>query len=379
MIRSGAKNDGLRLDKPSQDTAEDAGDLAALMREREENQVLMKTRDIRDGTKGVFNRFQYSNPNRKVIRKKIIKTHPDGKQTISFQFVINCDDETLSKISETSGRKKNTAFMGNKKKAKQSLVPMRESMFEEDITAIKVVPLKRKAVRSRGRRSSSDPDYVATPARSSSQPKGKKKTEKKRVKRKREDDDEDLYVRTLPRGSSNRQARGSARELKPHAKIAEALENIRVSCEKRPTSGPFHRPVDITHFPTYFEVIANPIDLQTIRDKIKRYEYRTADAFIKDFELMRHNAIKFNGMGHHISQEATKIYEFVKSTIDANRDEFNAMEIAVEEQFNSNSKRARSATPKQTDTVANSASVVNIEGVAQRIYLGDLQDPSFKF
>lgn len=42
-----------------------------------------------------------------------------------------------------------------------------------------------------------------------------------------------------------------------------------------------------------------------------RYEYRTADAFLKDFELMKSNAIKFNGKDIRCHSEQSKGRSFV--------------------------------------------------------------------
>ena len=92
---------------------------------------------------------------------------------------------------------------------------------------------------------------------------------------------------------------------------------------------------------------------------------------------MKNNAIKFNGFGHKLSIEATKIFECVKSTIEANRSEFTSIEIAVDEQFNSgNRKRSRSTTPKfdKVETSGNPANVT-LNGVQTKVYLGDLQGP----
>jgi len=253
--------------KPSQDTSDDAGALAAFMREREENLALTDL-GTRQDAEGISNRFR--NMNKKVIRKKIIKTHPDGTQEVKFKFIINCDEETLIKVTKESAYKKFGGQGSKKKGSKQSIPPARHSMFEEDVTSIKIIPVRRKAPRVRAKRH--DDDYIP-PSRSKiidSHTKGKTKTDKKKHKRKRDEDEDDIYTRPIlmSRSSSNR--RGAARELKPHAKLAESLENIRYDCEKRPHSGPFHRPVDRVAFPKYYEVISNPIDLQTIRDKIKR-------------------------------------------------------------------------------------------------------------
>jgi hypothetical protein len=110
---------------------------------------------------------------------------------------------------------------------------------------------------------------------------------------------------------------------------------------------------------------------------IGRYEYRTADAFIKDFEVMKDNASKYNGTHSPISIEAAKIYDVVKSTIEANRDEFTSIEIAVKEQFNSgDKKRSRSTTPRDVDSSGNPASVT-VDGFEQKVYLGNIKDTAF--
>jgi hypothetical protein len=117
------------------------------------------------------------------------------------------------------------------------------------------------------------------------------------------------------------------------------------------------------------------IDTSTFfRLHLHRYKYHTADAFIHDFEIMKNNANKFNGFGHRISFEANKIYEFVKNNIEANRDEFKAIEITVDEQYSSNRKRSRSTTPRHTETSGNPASVT-VDGIEQQVFLGNLQGP----
>ena len=87
-----------------------------------------------------------------------------------------------------------------------------------------------------------------------------------------------------------------------HVILADRLEAICSEVEKRPNSGPFHRPINRCSLPKYYEVISEPIDLQTIRDKNQQYEYRTADSFLRDFELMKNNAIKLNGIGSIIGE-----------------------------------------------------------------------------
>lgn len=269
LLRNRSDGENLRMIKNkagSQDLA-DAGDLAVWRRNREENRVIPKAineKGLRQS--GANSRYV----NKKVIRKKIIRTHPDGTQTVTFQFVVNCDEEAISTVAEKSTNKKTGGF-GRQKKSKLPNHPMGHSLFEEDVTSIRVIPVRRKsASRGRGRRESDD-DYIPHSAsKSSFYSKGKGKKVNK--KRKRDEDDDDIYLRpAITKGSGSRKGKRSARESKPHAKMAEYLEGIRASCEKRPQSGPFHRPVDRVLIPKYYEVIGNPIDLQTIRDNIKAY------------------------------------------------------------------------------------------------------------
>jgi hypothetical protein len=57
----------------------------------------------------------------------------------------------------------------------------------------------------------------------------------------------------------------------------------------------FHFPVKKKDAPNYTDIIKNPIDLQSMKNKAKRNEYDTSDQFIGDLELMRTNAEIYNG------------------------------------------------------------------------------------
>merc|ERR1712244_144221 len=112
----------------------------------------------------------------------------------------------------------------------------------------------------------------------------------------------------------------------PHVVLSGRLESVRSEVEKRKNVGPFLKPVSRSMLPHYYEKIHEPIDLQTIREKNRKYDYNTADKFVEDFALMKNNAIKFNGKGSPLANEAVEIYDFVRRTIDQNREEFDEME-----------------------------------------------------
>mmetsp|Transcript_7451 Transcript_7451/g.12004 ORF Transcript_7451/g.12004 Transcript_7451/m.12004 type:complete len:142 (+) Transcript_7451:2161-2586(+) len=125
-------------------------------------------------------------------------------------------------------------------------------------------------------------------------------------------------------------------------------------------------------------MIHEPIDLQTIREKNRKYEYNTADKFVAHFELMKTNAIKFNGKGTPLANEAVEIWEFVETTIEQNREEFNQMEAAVKDQMSWKKKKKAKKSSKTASGDASSSSKaapmntanVVLDGIATQVNLG---------
>jgi hypothetical protein len=83
---------------------------------------------------------------------------------------------------------------------------------------------------------------------------------------------------------------------------------------------------------------------------------------------MRRNAIKYNGEQSPFSIEAKEIYDFVKTTIDQNRDEFNEMEQAVVDQLAGKKKSSKKSTSSSAGM--NTANVI-LDGVQTQVNLGN--------
>jgi transcription initiation factor TFIID subunit 1 len=372
----------------------EARELASLVRQRQEERDNQFGIDAASKLSGSQNsRLQQSTKGRKVVRRKVTKTYPDGRQTVTFKFIVAPHDvetaiskkEAKEKTEELKRKKKerkNNKYLNEKSRYSQK-AGFQHSLFEGDDEYQTQIKRKPRGGRSR----KSDTDY-SPPRRKQmggmgkiegAKSKQKVSREKQKIKRKREKEEAELYISNARRkGTNNRRERGSARE-KPHVIYADKLEQIRQNCEKRPGSGPFHRPVDRSIYPHYYEMISNPIDLQTIRDKIQKYEYKRSDLFIHDFETMRDNAIKFNGVGSAFAKEATSMYDFVKTFIDQNREEFTAMEEAVDDQLNAGKKRnSRASTPNNGMSKApkGKTATVTFDGIATEVNLGNL-DGSF--
>ncbi|KAL8705830.1 MAG: hypothetical protein Q9201_001053 [Fulgogasparrea decipioides] len=92
--------------------------------------------------------------------------------------------------------------------------------------------------------------------------------------------------------------------------IIKTIQNTRRSLD----AAPFAKPVDVValSIPTYPDIIKNPMDLTTLEEKLKNYEYSSLEAFRSDFDLILQNAITFNGPEHFLIPKGrmmVKIFE----------------------------------------------------------------------
>ena len=77
----------------------------------------------------------------------------------------------------------------------------------------------------------------------------------------------------------------------------------------------FSAPVDTGMNPTYQDYIFHPMDLGTIKAKIKRKDYGSTDAFLADIKWIQHNCSIFNGEGADLSIISKKIVQKVRFKI----------------------------------------------------------------
>jgi len=348
-----------------QDLNKDAQALAALKRQREEERAtregLSSTTAIQKTSRGM------PIVNRKIIRKRITKTHPDGRQTVTFKFIVHPEEVGKIMARLQSQKPTNKSILGERPEYAADEKQIGHAMFEDEddyefTTRGRNHGHKR---RGGGRRGRVGGTAKAMPRKKDLQF-GKLKTkiskEQRLKKRMRDEEEADLYApASKRRGTNNRKNRGSIRDRRPHVILADRLEAIRALIEVRPSSIAFVKPVSRRQYPMYYERISNPIDLATIRDKNQKYEYRTADSFLKDFALMKSNAIKFNGPGHVIAEEGAAIYQIVKDKIEEGRGELTHLEQAVEEQLSIKPKKKKKKNSKGSPAGSNAGSTGEIE------------------
>ncbi|KAK2190072.1 hypothetical protein NP493_90g03004 [Ridgeia piscesae] len=64
--------------------------------------------------------------------------------------------------------------------------------------------------------------------------------------------------------------------------------------ERHRQAWPFLEKVDIDEVPDYYDIVKNPIDLETIREKVTGDRYATYQEFIDDVEQLFYNARLYN-------------------------------------------------------------------------------------
>ncbi|ORX74066.1 Bromodomain-domain-containing protein [Linderina pennispora] len=80
---------------------------------------------------------------------------------------------------------------------------------------------------------------------------------------------------------------------------AKLLLRVWRKVSRHASAFPFMRPVDtvLDGCPTYYDVIKNPMDLRTVREKLDASRYTSMDAFAADMRLMLANCFAFNPAG----------------------------------------------------------------------------------
>ncbi|KAK7925576.1 hypothetical protein WMY93_007886 [Mugilogobius chulae] len=82
-----------------------------------------------------------------------------------------------------------------------------------------------------------------------------------------------------------------------------------------PDSWPFHHPVNKKFVPDYHKVIANPMDLETVRKNISKHKYQNREIFLSDISLIHTNSIKYNGPDSPYTKTALEIVNVCKQTL----------------------------------------------------------------
>lgn len=112
----------------------------------------------------------------------------------------------------------------------------------------------------------------------------------------------------------------------------ESLESLQLQqcsallnrLKRNSNAGPFLQPVDpiALGIPDYFEKIKNPIDMGTIKEKLANKQYKKAEEFDADMQLMFSNCFEYNAPGtpvHEIGKNLKSVYDGLFRQVRENR------------------------------------------------------------
>ena len=96
------------------------------------------------------------------------------------------------------------------------------------------------------------------------------------------------------------------------AQIAALLERI----TRRDHYFFFSEPVDAAEVPDYYRVVAEPMDLGTMRKRNEAGEYRDLEAVARDLERIWHNCLEYNAEGSVYVREARRLRKFAEQQLE---------------------------------------------------------------
>lgn len=168
-------------------------------------------------------------------------------------------------------------------------------------------------------------------------------------------------------------AAGRAWPVFPRHLVKDVLTSLLDEVMKYDDSqgGIFSVPVPKDEFPEYYEQIKTPMDYGTMREKLERGEYRSAQAMQKDFILILQNCRQFNASSSDIVKEAREQHlmrpKMLKDAAMKHNlflsEDGTVLEIFDEEKKGTPKKRKRKA-PKADD---DEASVEGAAGTTQKV------------
>lgn len=97
--------------------------------------------------------------------------------------------------------------------------------------------------------------------------------------------------------------------------LQEKMKNLK----KTKNSAAFLNPVDhvALNIPSYPEIIKNPMDLNSMEQKLKTGKYNTVQEFADDFNLILYNTRTFNGPAHAVTQAGSAMDAYFRKMMES--------------------------------------------------------------
>ncbi|KAM9781689.1 transcription initiation factor TFIID subunit 1 isoform 2-T2 [Syngnathus typhle] len=119
------------------------------------------------------------------------------------------------------------------------------------------------------------------------------------------------------------------RRTDPMVTLSSVLESIINDMRDHPNTYPFHTPVNAKVVKDYYKIITRPMDLQTLRENVRKRMYPSREEFREAVELIFKNSGTYNGAKHPITQVAQSMLDLCDTKLKEKEDRLVRLEKAI--------------------------------------------------
>jgi len=112
----------------------------------------------------------------------------------------------------------------------------------------------------------------------------------------------------------------------PQKSFNDLMEDIVDNCVKFDVTKLFHQAVKKKDYKDYYELVLNPMDLTSMKNKTKRCEYINLQQFKDDIDLIVNNSRLYNGEEHEVTVHAVKMRNYAHAKIEENKTKLSEIE-----------------------------------------------------
>ncbi|XP_063288812.1 transcription initiation factor TFIID subunit 1 isoform X2 [Pelobates fuscus] len=119
------------------------------------------------------------------------------------------------------------------------------------------------------------------------------------------------------------------RRTDPMVTLSSVLESIINDMRDMSNSYPFHSPVNAKVVKDYYKIVTNPMDLQTLRENVRKRMYPSREEFREQVELIVKNSILYNGPKHSLTQISQVMLDLCDEKLKEKEDKLARLEKAI--------------------------------------------------
>ncbi|XP_053329695.1 transcription initiation factor TFIID subunit 1 [Spea bombifrons] len=119
------------------------------------------------------------------------------------------------------------------------------------------------------------------------------------------------------------------RRTDPMVTLSSILESIINDMRDMANTYPFHSPVNAKVVKDYYKIVTNPMDLQTLRENVRKRMYPSREEFREQVALIVKNSILYNGPKHSLTQISQVMLELCDEKLKEKEDKLARLEKAI--------------------------------------------------